>query len=130
MNVTAYPIKTGRSYTAITFEISAKTKYLSDTMKERVMKENAKHDIHDFGKPSKQGRSCKTQSLADLFSSVPIIQPEENPTIQPENIPIGKTIIPANTVRQMAKLQDTRPDILAKKLGYTLREDGNYENKK
>lgn len=127
MNVTAYPIKTGRSYTAITFEISAKTKYLSDTMKERVMKENAKHDIQDFGKPSKLGRSCKTQSLADLFSSTPVIQPEENPTTQPENIPIGKTIIPAHTVRQMAKLQDTRPDILAKKLGYTLREDGNYE---
>ena len=96
-------------------------------MKERVMKENAKHDIQDLGKPTKQGRSRKAQSLADLFSSVPVIQPEENPTIQPESIPTGKTIIPAHTVRQMAKLQDTRPDILAKKLGYTLREDGNWE---
>lgn len=127
MNVTAYPIKTGRSYTAITFEISAKAKFLSDTMKERVIQQNNKYATQDFGEPSRGRRSNKIQTIGDLFANTPVIQPEDNPVINQETIPTGKTVIPANTVRQMAKLQDTRPDILAKKLGYTLREDGNYE---
>lgn len=127
MNVTAYAERDGRSYTAITFEISAKAKFLSDTMKERVIQQNNKYATQDFGEPSRGRRSNKIQTIGDLFANTPVIQPEDNPVINPETIPAGKTIIPANTVRQMAKLQDTRPDILAKKLGYTLREDGNYE---
>ena len=127
MNVTAYAERDGRSYTAITFEISAKAKFLSDTMKERVIQQNNKYATQDFGEPLRGRRSNKIQTIGDLFANTPVIQPEDNPVINPETIPAGKTVIPANTVRQMAKLQNTRPDLLAKKLGYTLREDGNWE---
>ena len=127
MNVTAYPVKTGRSYTAIVFEISSKAKVLTEATKVRVRKESSKHDIQDMGKPTRQGRSKKLQTIADLFQATPVIQKEKNPIIEKEQIPTGSVIIHNSTVLELARAQGINAESLAERLGYKRRKDGDWE---
>ena len=127
MNVTAYPVKTGRSYTAIVFEISSKAKVLTEATKVRVRKESSKHDIQDMGKPTRQGRSKKLQTIADLFQATPVIQKEKNPIIEKEQIPTGSVIIHNRTVLELARAQGINAESLAERLGYKRRKDGDWE---
>ena len=127
MNVTAYPVKTGRSYTAIVFEISSKAKVLTEATKVRVRKESSKHDIQDMGKPTRQGRSKKLQTIADLFQDTPVIQKEKNPIIEKEQIPTGSVIIHNSTVLELARAQGINAESLAERLGYKRRKDGDWE---
>ena len=127
MNVTAYPVKTGRSYTAIVFEISSKAKVLTEATKVRVRKESLKHDIQDMGKPTRQGRSKKLQTIADLFQATPVIQKEKNPIIEKEQIPTGSVIIHNSTVLELARAQGINAESLAERLGYKRRKDGDWE---
>ena len=127
MNVTAYPVKTGRSYTAIVFEISSKAKVLTEATKVRVRKESSKHDIQDMGKPTRQGRSKKLQTIADLFQAAPVIQKEKNPIIEKEQIPTGSVIIHNRTVLELARAQGINAESLAERLGYKRRKDGDWE---
>lgn len=128
INVTATPIKTGRQYTHVSFNLSFKTKVLTAYEQDKLHKQATQHDIQDMGKPTNKtrGNNKKPQTLKDLFSSTPVMEYKKC-----EDVPVpteqAKTIIPAQTMREMAKLQNTRPDILAKKLGYTKREDGDWE---
>lgn len=127
MNVTAYPVKTGRSYTAIIFEISSKAKVLTEATKVRVRKENSKHDIQDMGKPTRQGRSKKLQTIADLFQTTPVVQKEKNPIMEKEQIPTGSVIIHNSTVLELARAQGINAESLAERLGYKRRKDGDWE---
>lgn len=127
MNVTAYPVKTGRSYTAIIFEISSKAKVLTEATKVRVRKESSKHDIQDMGKPTRQGRSKKLQTIADLFQATPVVQKEKNPIMEKEQIPTGSVIIHNSTVLELARTQGINAESLAERLGYKRRKDGDWE---
>ena len=127
MNVTAYPVKTGRSYTAIIFEISSKAKVLTEATKVRVRKESSKHDIQDMGKPTRQGRSKKLQTIADLFQATPVVQKEKNPIMEKEQIPTGSVIIHNSTVLELARAQGINAESLAERLGYKRRKDGDWE---
>lgn len=127
MNVTAYPVKTGRSYTAIIFEISSKAKVLTEATKVRVRKESSKHDIQDMGKPTRQGRSKKLQTIADLFQTTPVVQKEKNPIMEKEQIPTGSVIIHNSTVLELARAQGINAESLAERLGYKRRKDGDWE---
>ena len=131
MNVTAYPVKTGRSYTSVTFEISSKPRVLSEEMKDRIGKKDSMHDIQDMRKPTRQGRSKKQMTLketmADLFSIVPVVQKEKNPIIEKEQIPKGSVIIPNCTVLELSMAQKISAESLAERLGYKKRKDGDWE---
>lgn len=128
INVTATPIKTGRQYTHVSFNLSFKTTVLTTYEQDRLHKQATRHDIQDMGKPTNRtrGNNKKPQTLKDLFSSTPVMEYKKCEDM-PVPLELAKTIIPAQTMREMAKLQNTRPDILAKKLGYTKREDGDWE---
>ena len=66
-------------------------------MKDRIGKKDSMHDIQDMRKPTRQGRSKKQMTLketmADLFSIVPVVQKEKNPIIEKEQIPKGSDAI-------------------------------------
>lgn len=71
INVTATPIKTGREYTHISFNLSFKTKVLTSYEQDKLHKQATQHDIQDMGRPDRRARGSKQkpQTLKDLFSS-------------------------------------------------------------
>lgn len=129
INVSAFPIKEGRSYTQICFEISRKKSTLSKVEQEQLHKKLTAFDLDDMGKPERKGRSKKKapQSMADIFSSTPMVDEHKNPMANAESIPQGKVTIPAKSVRETAQQLGMTAQQLAKKLGYSLRPDGDWE---
>lgn len=129
INVSAYPVKEGRSYTKVRFELSRKAATLSKVEKDLLHKKATQYDIQDMGKPNRRGRSKAKgpQSMADIFGSVPVVGEHQNPMAYPEAMPAAKTTISAKTVEETARSMGVPPEQLAAKLGYKRREDGNWE---
>ena len=129
INVSAIPIKEGRTYTKVRFDISRKKSTLSKVEQEQLHKKLTAFDINDMGKPERKGRSKarKPQSMADMFGSVPVLDEHKNPMANAESIPQGKVTIPAKSVRETAQQLGMTAQQLAKKLGYSLRPDGDWE---
>lgn len=129
INVSAFPIKEGRTYTKVRFDISRKKTTLSKVEQEQLHKKLTAFDIEDMGKPERKGRSKakKPQSMADMFSSTPLVDEHKNPMADIDSIPSAKTIIPAKSVRETARHLNMTADQLATRLGYRKREDGDWE---
>lgn len=130
INVSAYPIKEGRSYTKVRFDISRKKSTLSKVEKEKLHEKLNQFNLDDMGKPERKGRSKvkKPQTIADLFGSTPLVDEHRNPMASQETIPVAnKVVIAAKSVRETANQLGIKPEQLAKKLGYTLRPDGDWE---
>ena len=129
INVSAFPIKEGRTYTKVRFDISRKKSTLSKVEQEQLHKKLTAFDIDDMGKPERKGRSKakKPQSMADMFSSTPLVDEHKNPMADIGSIPSAKTIIPAKSVRETARHLNMTADQLATRLGYRKREDGDWE---
>lgn len=129
INVSAFPIKEGRTYTKVRFDISRKKATLSKVEQEQLHKKLTAFDIDDMGKPERKGRSKakKPQSMADMFGSVPVLDEHKNPMADTGSIPSAKTVIPAKSVRETARHLGMTADQLATKLGYRKREDGDWE---
>ena len=129
INVSAFPIKEGRTYTKVRFDISRKKATLSKVEQEQLHKKLTAFDIDDMGKPERKGRSKakKPQSMADMFSSTPLVEEHKNPMADIGSIPSAKTIIPAKSVRETARHLNMTADQLATRLGYRKREDGDWE---
>lgn len=129
INVSAFPIKEGRTYTKVRFDISRKKATLSKVEQEQLYKKLTAFDIDDMGKPERKGRSKakKPQSMADMFSSTPLVDEHKNPMADIDSIPSAKTIIPAKSVRETARHLNMTADQLATRLGYRKREDGDWE---
>ena len=129
INVSAFPIKEGRTYTKVRFDISRKKATLSKVEQEQLHKKLTAFDLDDMGKPERKGRSKakKPQSMADMFGSVPVLDEHKNPMADTGSIPSAKTVIPAKSVRETARHLGMTADQLATKLGYRKREDGDWE---
>jgi hypothetical protein len=131
INVSAFPIKEGRSYTKICFEISRKTSTLSKSEKEKLHEQLNQFNIDDMGKPERSGRSGakKPQTMADIFASTPVLDELPNPMSDEAAIPGAESTVPSATVREMAKLAGKTPYQFAKELGYEQLENGDYKKK-
>ena len=129
INVSAFPIKEGRTYTKVRFDISRKKATLSKVEQEQLHKKLTAFDLDDMGKPERKGRSKakKPQSMADMFGSVPVLDEHKNPMADTGSIPSAKTVIPAKSVRETARHLGMTPEQLATRLGYHKREDGDWE---
>ena len=129
INVSAFPIKEGRTYTKVRFDISRKKATLSKVEQDKLHEKLNQFNIDDMGKPERKGRSKakKPQTMAELFGSIPLVDEHKNPMAEADSMPHGKTTVTAKSVREMARMMGMTADQLAKKLGYVLRADGDYE---
>lgn len=129
INVSAFPIKEGRSYTKIRFDISRKKATLSKAEQDKLHEKVTQFDIDDMGKPERNGRSKakQPQTMAEIFGSTPVLDEHQNPISDPIAIPEAEKTIPSETVREMAKLTGKTPYQLAKDLGYIQLENGDYK---
>lgn len=129
INVSAFPIKEGRSYTKIRFDISRKKATLSKAEQDKLHEKITQFDIDDMGKPERKGRSKtkQPQTMAEIFGSTPVLDEHQNPISDPTAIPGAERTIPSETVREMAKLTGKTPYQFAKELGYIQLENGDYK---
>lgn len=128
IKVTAYPRKSGRSYTHIIFNISFHSARLTKFDQDKIQKKATENDILDMGKaePRKRNRKADARTMADLFSNLPVMEMVPNPIH--EKVPeVSKTIIQNSTMVEMAKLQNITPEVLANKLGYTKNQNNEWE---
>ena len=128
IKVTAYPRKSGRSYTHVVFNISFHSARISKFDQNKLHKKATQNDILDMGKAEarKRNRKAEAQNMADLFSNVPLMEMVQNPIH--EKIPeVSKTIIQNSTMEEMAVLQNVTPESLAKRLGYSRNNNNEWE---
>lgn len=128
INVTAFPMKEGRTYTKICFEISRKERTISKAAQEKMHEKLNQYNLDDMGRPERKGRSGakKPQTMAEIFNSTPVLDEHQNPILDAA-IPQGEAIIPSATVRDMAAAMGKTPYQLAKDLGYIQLESGDYK---
>lgn len=132
--VTAFPVKTGRSYTHITFCLGLRKKFITKKEMMQQTKKNLAADV-DMGKPNKSGRKG-IQKLSDAlpnkqmtleFTQSEDFVPVVNEIPIKADAPSGVTIISAETMRTQARIEGTTEERVAARLNYKKRPDGNYE---
>lgn len=131
INVSAFPIKEGRSYTKVRFDISRKKATLSKVEQDKLHETLNQFNIDDMGRPERKGRSGakKPQTMSEIFGSTPVLDEHQNPMSDEAAIPGAESTVPSSTVREMAKLAGKTPYQFAKELGYEQLENGDYKKK-
>lgn len=118
--VSAWAEKTGAKYTYVVFKVREKMADMSAKKKATMQKKATQDDIQDMG--SRQTRPQSTgqpQSMGDLFANMPrITQPKQTPQ---------KAEITQQTLEDMAQTFGVAPEQLAKQMGYTQNDSGNWE---
>lgn len=131
INVTACPIKTGRSYTHIMFFMSEKAATVSQSRKEQEAAKNQAES--DMGKRQQtRKRSGKNQAMKaimqDLFSSEPTAQAIPNPAYDPMPEKAPKRFnYDEEQVREMARLAKMTFQQMVEKLKLEHDENGYYK---
>lgn len=131
INVTACPVKTGRSYTHIIFFMSEKAAAVSRSRKEQdAAKNQAENDMGKRQQPRK--RSGKNQDMRaimqDLFNSEPTAQVIPNPAFAPMPDKAPKRFnYGEEQVREMARLAQMTFQQMVEKLKLEHDENGYYK---
>lgn len=131
INVTACPVKTGRSYTHIVFFMSEKAATVSSARKEKEAAANSAEA--DMGKRQQtRKRSGKNQDMRsimkDLFSSEPSVQAIPNPAFvpMPEKEP-RRYEYNEEQIKEMAKMAKMTFKQMVEKLNLLHDEKGYYK---
>ena len=99
IKVTAYPRKSGRSYTHVVFNISFHSARISKFDQNKLHKKATQNDILYMGKAEarKRNRIAEAQNMADLFSNVPLMELVQYP-IHEKILVLSKTISHTSTM--------------------------------
>lgn len=137
IEVKAFPIKEGRTYTKVWISIKLKTATLSRSEKD-MLRENIANTMQEGeAAPKKRGRRPKGQpktikeALQGSFSQVPIVDSHPNPMADEPAIPPGKIVIPAGTVRILAASNGISEEEFYETMKdrYTRLPNGDYERR-
>ena len=133
INVCAYPIKEGKSYTKICFIINKKKSFLTknDKKRQEYRERQVDKDMSAPRRRKKADSSDPKQIMKDLFNEPPVLNSIENPS-RDENLPaathmiINMEIVEA-LYEQYKKNNDANHmtiDEFIENLGYTKNENG------
>lgn len=131
--VTAFPVKTGRTYTHITFCLGLRKKFVTKKEAMQQTQKNLATDI-DMGKPkgNRKGLQKLSDTLPHKQMTLDFTQSEEFVPVVNEvpiktDAPSGVAIISAETMRNQARIEGISEERIAARLNYKKRPDGNYE---
>lgn len=135
--VTACPVKTGRSYTHITFYLALRKKLITKKELMQQTKKNLTADA-DMGTVQERRGRKGAQKISDVlpnkqmtldFTQSENFVPVVNEVPIKADAPAGVAIVSAETMRMQAKAEGTTEERVAARLNYTKRPDGNYEKR-
>ena len=133
--VTASPVKTGRSYTHITFYLALRKKLITKKELMQQTKKNLNVDA-DMGKIQERRGRKGAQKISDAlpnkqmtldFTQSENFVPVVNEVPIKADAPAGVAIVSAETMRMQAAAEGTTEERVAARLNYKKRPDGNYE---